>query len=172
MVVYRALCDVDKIADKWTLPTYGNIFMAPGKHFLVFPISRNKTLSVVAFVSTPRENLGDVIESYTLKGNKDAVKNEFKDFAPEVQAVIQNMEQKPLKWILFDRPSTARWNFSGGKVVLLGDAAHAMCPHQGKLVLYCQGSMLTFFFQEPELVKLSKMATSSGEFSAITSMPN
>lgn len=130
-MVYRGLCDVDKIADKWTLPTYGAIFVAPGKHFLVFPISSNKVLSVVAFVSTHWEKLGDVTESYTLKSDKDAVKDEFKDFAPEVQTVIQNIDQKPLKWVLFDRPSSSRWKFSGGKVVQLRDTAHAMCPHQG-----------------------------------------
>jgi hypothetical protein len=26
-----------------------------------------------------------------------------------------------------------KWVFSGGKVALLGDAAHAMLPHQGKI---------------------------------------
>ncbi|KAH6953834.1 hypothetical protein BKA56DRAFT_604443 [Ilyonectria sp. MPI-CAGE-AT-0026] len=41
------------------------------------------------------------------------------------------MDQDPLKWVLFDWPSSSHWNFSGGKVALLEDAANAMCPHQG-----------------------------------------
>ncbi|KAL6401359.1 Aromatic-ring hydroxylase-like [Ilyonectria robusta] len=53
------------------------------------------------------------------------------NFAPEIQTVIQNMDQDPLKWVLFDWPSSSRWNFSGGKVALLEDAANAICPHQG-----------------------------------------
>ncbi|KAL2867833.1 uncharacterized protein BJX67DRAFT_371797 [Aspergillus lucknowensis] len=131
MVVYRGLCDMSKIKDQWTLPTYACVFVAPGKHFLTFPISSNKILNVVGFVSTPFENLGDVQESWTLAGDKGAVEEEFKDFAPIVQSVIRNMDTNPLKWILFDRNSSPEWIFAEGKVALLGDAAHAMCPHQG-----------------------------------------
>ena len=130
-MVYRGLCPIDRIQDQWSLPTYAALFMAPGKHFLTFPISNNKTLNVVGFVSTPWEKVGDVTESWTLKGDKGEVEEQFKDFAPVVQAVLQNMNTNPLKWVLFDRPSTPEWIFSGGKVALLGDAAHAMCPHQG-----------------------------------------
>ncbi|KAF9883421.1 hypothetical protein FE257_003504 [Aspergillus nanangensis] len=131
MVVYRGLCEMDKIQDKWPLSTYAALFMAPGKHFLTFPISNNKILNVVGFVSTPWEKLGDVKESWTLAGDKQEVEEQFKDFAPAVQAVIENMDTNPLKWILFDRKSSPEWIFSKGKVALLGDAAHAMCPHQG-----------------------------------------
>ncbi|KAH7153658.1 hypothetical protein EDB81DRAFT_649045 [Dactylonectria macrodidyma] len=131
MVVYRGLCNIEDLADDWTLPTYAALFMAPGKHFLIFPISGNKIINVVAFVSTPWEDLSEAKESWTLAGDKSAVQNQFKDFAPAVQTVIQKMNTNPLKWILFDRQSSPEWIFSGGKVALLGDAAHAMCPHQG-----------------------------------------
>lgn len=131
MVVYRGLCDISKIQDQWTIDTFSAMFIAPGKHFLTFPISRNKILNVVGFVSTPWEKLGDVKESWTLAGDKSEVEQEFKEFAPVVQAVIENMNTNPLKWILFDRQPSPEWIFSKGKVVLLGDAAHAMCPHQG-----------------------------------------
>lgn len=132
MVVYRGLCDLEKIKDSWKHPTFSTLFMAPGKHFLTFPISSNKILNVVGFVTTPWENLGDAKESWTLASEKAVVEKEFEDFAPAVQTVIENMDTNPLKWILFDRKSSPEWVFSGGKVVLLGDAAHAMCPHQGK----------------------------------------
>jgi salicylate hydroxylase len=135
MVVYRGLCDIEKIKDKWQIPTYGALFMAPGRHFLTFPISSNRILNVVGFVSTPFEKLGDVRESWTLAGDKKEIEEEFKEFAPAVQDVIQNMDTNPLKWILFDRKSSPQWIFAEGKVALLGDAAHAMCPHQGKNIL-------------------------------------
>lgn len=131
-MVYRGLCNIEDIANDWPLPTYAALFMAPGKHFLTFPISGDKTLNVVAFVSTPWEDLGEVKESWTLEGDKNSVQDQFKDFAPAVQTVIQKLNANPLKWILFDRQPSPEWVFSGGKVVLLGDAAHAMCPHQGQ----------------------------------------
>jgi len=123
---------MDKIKDSWTLPTYSALFTGPGKHFLTLPISNNKILNVVGFVTTPWEDLGDTKETWTLASEKEAVEEQFKDFAPAVQTVIKNMDTNPLKWILFDRKSNPEWIFSGGKVALLGDAAHAMCPHQGK----------------------------------------
>jgi salicylate hydroxylase len=98
MVVYGGLCDIDKIKDSWTLPTFFSaLFMAPGKHFLTFPISNNKTLNVVGFVTTPWENLENTKESWTLASEKAVVKEEFKDFAPAVQTVIENMDTNPLK---------------------------------------------------------------------------
>ncbi|KAH7222493.1 hypothetical protein B0J15DRAFT_518513 [Fusarium solani] len=131
MVVYRGLCKTEDIADDWPLDTYATVFMAPGKHFLTFPISSNKIVNIVAFVTTPWEDLGDVKESWTLTSDKSAVEDHFKEFAPAVKTVISKMNTNPLKWILFDREPSPEWVFSGGKVVLLGDAAHAMCPHQG-----------------------------------------
>ncbi|KAJ3502852.1 hypothetical protein NM208_g16639 [Fusarium decemcellulare] len=132
MVVYRGLCKTEDIANDWPLDTYATVFMAPGKHFLTFPISSNKIVNVVAFVTTPWEDLGDVKESWTLISDKSAVEDHFKEFAPAVKTVISKMNTNPLKWILFDREPSPEWVFSGGKVVLLGDAAHAMCPHQGQ----------------------------------------
>ncbi|KAL1878548.1 hypothetical protein VTK73DRAFT_7889 [Phialemonium thermophilum] len=131
MVVYRGLCDIADIQEIWPVHTYATIWMSPGKHFLTFPICDNRVLNVVGFVSTPLEKLEHTRESWTLAGTKDEVKEEFKEFHPAVLTVIDKMETNPLKWILFDREPLSQWSFSGGKVVLLGDAAHAMCPHQG-----------------------------------------
>jgi salicylate hydroxylase len=135
MVVYRGLCSIADIQDTWPVHTYATVWMAPGKHFLTFPVSDNKTLNVVGFVSTPWETLGPVEESWTLAGSKMEVQEQFKEFAPAVLSVIEHMDTNPLKWILFDREPLEQWSFSGGKVALLGDAAHAMCPHQGQYIL-------------------------------------
>ena len=43
--------------------------------------------------------------------------------------MISAVPQSP-RWGLFARRPLARW--SRGPVVLLGDAAHAMLPHQGQ----------------------------------------
>ena len=41
------------------------------------------------------------------------------------------MDERPSKWILNDREPLEQWVWASGKVVLMGDAAHAMLPHQG-----------------------------------------
>ncbi|GES61352.1 hypothetical protein ATEIFO6365_0011001100 [Aspergillus terreus] len=133
MIVYRGLCPIADIEQVWPHPTYATLSVAPGKHFLTFPISNNKTLNVVGFVTTPWEKIdkGTAKESWTLVGDKDDIRHEYKDFSPAVRTVIEKMDANPLKWILFDRQTPSKWVYSGGKAVLLGDAAHAMCPHQG-----------------------------------------
>jgi len=130
-VVYRGLCPMDKLTDWWPLETYGAAWLAPHKHVLVFPISKNKTLNIVAFTSTKKEDLGDGKESWTLPGDKATVQQEFKEFEPTVQRMIDYMDAKPAKWLLHDREPFKEWVFAGGKVVLMGDAAHSMLPHQG-----------------------------------------
>lgn len=133
MIVYRGLCPIADIEQDWPHPTYATLSVAPGKHFLTFPISNNKTLNVVGFVTTPWEKIDqeNAKESWTLGGDKDDIRHEYRDFSPAVRNVIEKMDANPLKWILFDRQTPSQWVYSGGKVVLLGDAAHAMCPHQG-----------------------------------------
>ena len=91
MVVYRGLCSISDIRDIWPVHTYATVWMAPGKHFLTFPVSDNRTLNVVGFVSTPWEKLGHVKESWTIAGDKAEVQEAFKDFAPAVQSVINRM---------------------------------------------------------------------------------
>lgn len=41
------------------------------------------------------------------------------------------MPTNPSKWLISDREPLEDWIWAGGRVVLLGDAAHAMLPHQG-----------------------------------------
>ncbi|MCJ1447903.1 MAG: hypothetical protein MMC23_008415 [Stictis urceolatum] len=36
--------------------------------------------------------------------------------------------EKPTKWLLADLPPLRRWSSASGKIVLVGDAAHAMLP--------------------------------------------
>jgi salicylate hydroxylase len=120
------------LKDWWPLETYGAAWLAKNKHFLIFPISQNKILNIVAFTSAREDELKDVKESWTLAGDKASVQEEFKHFDGTVQRIIEYMDTNPQKWLLFDRLPFKKWVFSEGKVLLLGDAAHAMLPHQGR----------------------------------------
>jgi len=153
-VVYRGLCPIDKLKDWWPLETYGATWLAKHKHILVFPISNNDTMNIVAFVSATREEVGDTKESWTLPGDKAAVQEAFQDCDSTVRRMIDLMDGKPAKWLLHDRQPLKEWIFAGGKVALLGDAAHAMLPHQGAGAGqaiedgYILGRTLQDFFQQ------------------------
>lgn len=101
------------------------------KHFLVFPISRNTILNVVAFVSAAR---GDEKESWSAVGDRSELAGHFTSFDPVVKRIVSLMPRHPSKWVLNDREPLEQWVFASGHVVLAGDAAHAVsnyctCPH-------------------------------------------
>lgn len=130
-IAYCGLLPLAAVADDWPYDSFAVSWLAPNKHFLVFPISSNRTLSVVAFVSKPESALGDLKESWTSLAPRKELEDEFAWWDPVIQRVIRAMEPRPGKWKLNDRELLSQWCFMGGKVVLSGDAAHAMLPHQG-----------------------------------------
>ncbi|OAP54227.1 hypothetical protein AYL99_11328 [Fonsecaea erecta] len=130
-IAYRGLLPLSAISAKWPYPSYAVSWLAPDKHFLVFPISQNKTLNVVAFVTKPESELGDLKESWTSSAPREELEREYAGWEPTVGAVIREMEARPGKWRLNDRELLEQWTYLNGKVVLAGDAAHAMLPHQG-----------------------------------------
>ena len=130
-IAYRGLIPISDISPWWPYSTYSVSWLCKDKHFFVFPISRNETLNIVAFVSTPEETLGGLRESWTSTGDREELMSDFADFDDTVKKVIRCMDPRPSKWILNDREPLEQWVWAGGKVVLLGDAAHAMLPHQG-----------------------------------------
>lgn len=133
-IAYRSLVPISEIKDWWGFDTYAITWVGKNRHFLCTPVSQNRFLSVVAFVAETENNLGDLKESWTALGKKEDVFEAYKLFEERVQKVITLMPEQPSKWLINDRKPLDQWVYSGGKVVLMGDAAHAMTPHQGEFI--------------------------------------
>ena len=155
----------------WPFPTYSVSWLCKDKHFFVFPISQNRTLNIVAFVSTPEETLGGLRESWTSTGERSQLAKDFEDFEETVRKVIGLMDEKPSKWILNDREPLEQWVWASGKVVLMGDAAHAMLPHQGTYKHVPSEDAANKITQERAPAKQSKTATFSGARCTTVSAP-
>ena len=76
-------------------------------------------------------DIGGLKESWTSVGDKSELAKDFEGFQEPVQKIIELMDDKPSKWKINDRDPLSQWVYAKGKVVLMGDAAHAMLPHQG-----------------------------------------
>ncbi|KAL7929231.1 hypothetical protein V8C35DRAFT_331899 [Trichoderma chlorosporum] len=131
MVVYRGLVATNAVKDWWPLGTYAPVWIGPGRYFIVYPVSDGAMLNIGAFVATDGESLKNKTESWTLRGDRLDLEKDYADFDPTVKRLIRHLDEKPLKWILYDRLHCDKLIYASGKVALLGDAAHAMVPHQG-----------------------------------------
>ncbi|PTB62102.1 FAD/NAD(P)-binding domain-containing protein [Trichoderma citrinoviride] len=125
---YRGLVPIKDLESWWPFPSYSISWLGPDKHFLAFPISRNTILNIVAFVYSDDDRTK---ESWTATGHRSEVQKEFESFDATVRKTISFMNENPSKWILNDRELLDQWVYGNGKIVLMGDAAHAMLPHQG-----------------------------------------
>ncbi|KAH0528900.1 hypothetical protein TsFJ059_003711 [Trichoderma semiorbis] len=125
---YRGLVPIKDLESWWPFNSYSVSWLGPDKHFLAFPISKNTLLNIVAFVYSDDDRTK---ESWTATGHRSEVQREFESFDTTVRKTISFMNENPSKWILNDRELLDQWVYGDGKIVLMGDAAHAMLPHQG-----------------------------------------
>lgn len=137
-IAYRGIVPIEKLPRE-TWPGRGSsgdvnwavMWLARHKHFLVFPISNNKSLNIVAFISKREDEIPDLRESWTSTCDRRELEEDFGDCEDTVQKVIRLMPQRPSKWRINDHEPVPQWTFLEGKVALLGDACHATTPHQG-----------------------------------------
>ncbi|KAL7919622.1 hypothetical protein ACQKWADRAFT_315556 [Trichoderma austrokoningii] len=156
---YRATVDVEKMRDDpdtaWLLekPTL-NIWIGPERHVMTYTIASGKSFNMVlshidhSDPSTWRpETAIDDMRSY------------FKGWDPKLSKVISKIN-KTLKWPLMSGDATiSRWVAQSGKLLMLGDAAHAMVPYmsQGAAMAVEDGAALaTSLSHVTDLTELPK----------------
>ena len=122
-IAYRGLVPIRDLESWWPLPSYSASWLGPDKHFLVFPISKNTVLNIVGFVYS---NDTEAKESWSSTGTREEVQAAFAEFEPTVRNTIALMNENPSKWVLNDRELLDQWVFGNGRIVLMGDAAHAV----------------------------------------------
>ncbi|KAL8279600.1 hypothetical protein RQP46_007913 [Phenoliferia psychrophenolica] len=100
-----------------------------GRHILTFPVRAGELINIVAFVRDPDHlKLGDHTGPWAEERPSAELLDDFASFTPECKAMLQAIE-KPSIWGIFALPPIH--NIVDERVVLIGDAAHAMTPHQG-----------------------------------------
>lgn len=125
---FRGLIPVEKLP---TLPDPMALqfWVGPGRHLLHYPIDGGKLVNFLAPVSYPKQ--------WTEPTSKVAARvqeavDAFYGWHPAVTEMIGAVgdDENPQWWALSDLPPLKRW--SAGRLVLIGDGAHHMLPHQGQ----------------------------------------
>jgi salicylate hydroxylase len=101
-------------------------WIGPGAHLLHYPIYGGELINFLAVIDEPPQWTAP---AWMEPAEPGAHLNAFDGWHPAVTELIGAVPQSP-RWGLFARRPLAQWN--RGPVVLLGDAAHAMLPHQGQ----------------------------------------
>ncbi|KAL4248200.1 FAD/NAD(P)-binding domain superfamily protein [Abortiporus biennis] len=103
------------------------IFTGRHRYIVTYPVSQGQLINVVAYASLPD---GDdaTIPSWVTQVTKDEILGHYVGWSTEMVALL-NMMDESTRWAVHSVPSLSTYTF--GRVALIGDAAHAMTPHQG-----------------------------------------
>jgi salicylate hydroxylase len=124
-VGFRGLIPVEKLP---SLPEPGAIqfWPGPGGHMLHYAIEGGSVVNFLAVVD--RESWTE--NSWKVETSVEEALAAFEGWHPAVREMVGAVEDDPAWWALHDFLPLEKW--SEGRVVLVGDAAHAMLPHQGQ----------------------------------------
>uniref|UniRef100_A0A060T0J4 ARAD1C08558p n=1 Tax=Blastobotrys adeninivorans TaxID=409370 RepID=A0A060T0J4_BLAAD len=100
-----------------------NCWMGYRRHIMAYPI-RNGELYNIVMSHPGRATVG----KWSEPGNVDEMRNHYKGWDPVVVQLLTHVKSV-LKWVLAEMPILPRWVSKSGRVVLLGDACHAMLPY-------------------------------------------
>jgi len=93
---------------------------------MTYTIANNKSFNMV--LSHPEDSDP---ATWTQINVIEDMKQHFKDWDPRLVKVI-NMIRTTLKWPLLSGKPLRRWISSSGKLLIVGDAAHAMVPYMSE----------------------------------------
>jgi len=123
-IAWRGLIPMQKLPSRLARMV-GTNWLGPHGNVLHYPVRRGEIMN---FVSTSeREDWR--IESWSTVGTRDELRHDFRDWHPDVQVMIDQIET-PYKWALMIREPMPAW--SKGRVTLLGDACHPTLPFLGQ----------------------------------------
>ncbi len=98
----------------------------PDRHIVIYYVNPRRD-EIYFVTSTPEPDFE--VESWSAKGDLDALRDAYKDFHPNVRAVLDACPDVH-KWALFERDPLPTWG--SNRVTLLGDACHPMTPYMAQ----------------------------------------
>ena len=121
-VAWRFLVDSAALPSALRAPE-SQVWWGPGAHVVHYPMAQGRWVNCVAV----QEASEWTEESWSLPGDPGALRDAFKSWHTDVQALTHHAEEGTLfQWGLFDRDPLPSWH--RGPVALLGDACHPTLP--------------------------------------------
>lgn len=127
---FRGVIPIEKSADLPN-PASLHIWCGPDTHVVYYGMDRGELVNLLAVYKPDRLPAWAEV-SNRAPASKDEALSIFKEYSwdSRILELVRNIEGDMNFWALVELPRLRRW--SRGRVVLLGDAAHAPLPHQGQ----------------------------------------
>ena len=120
-MAWRTVVPIEKLGELAPNPT-ACAWFGPGRHAVTYRLGAQGDL--VNFVGVvERKDWRE--EGWSVRGERAEALQDFKDWHPVITRVIEAADILH-RWALFDRKPLSQW--TEGRVVLMGDAAHPMLP--------------------------------------------
>ncbi|KAJ3511609.1 hypothetical protein NLJ89_g3998 [Agrocybe chaxingu] len=104
------------------------MYCGRSKHVVSYSISQGGIVNVVTFASQPERYGEPYQEDWVVYCDKQELLDCYAGWEPEVKQLLNCIEH-PTKWAIHHLLPLPFYHWNG--IVLLGDAVHAMAPHQG-----------------------------------------
>ena len=106
------------------------MLLGKDKHILTFPIRQGEEINIVAFKSDRTQTTLPENTPWTKPVSKQEMLDDFADWSESCHALL-NLIEYPTIWALHQTPPLTTYQNKTQNVIIIGDAAHAMLPHQG-----------------------------------------
>jgi 3-hydroxybenzoate 6-monooxygenase len=116
-VAYRGAVPIDQVAELDVMTDAVVVYIGPGCHFVQYPLRQGEMFNQVAVFESPKALAGQ--DDW---GTPDELDAAFSGMHETIQAGLPLM-WRDRWWRMFDREPLPNW--VAGRVVLLGDSAHA-----------------------------------------------
>lgn len=100
-----------------------NCWVGHQRHIMAYPIRNSEMYNLV--MSHPGKA---AVGKWNEPGNLDEMMQHYHNFEPAIRKVLSKVKSC-LKWKLANLPLVGRWVSSRRRVVIIGDAVHAMVPY-------------------------------------------
>ncbi|KAJ4470426.1 hypothetical protein J3R30DRAFT_1218896 [Lentinula aciculospora] len=106
------------------------MYNGKSKHIVVYPINGGRLINIAAFVSHPEDEGKMIIPGLDVPSpaTTGEILDAFSGWEPEAIELLRTIEN-PSCWPILDL--RALKTYTSNRILLLGDAAHAMTPHLG-----------------------------------------